>query len=147
MHILVILTDMTSYAEALREIHPRRMKFFKKGISGISLFRSCLAYERAGMLHGGKVRLRKYPYLQCRTMICPSHTGPYRYITEGQIVLSGAYQRGIYPPISILPSLSRLMKDGREGYRGRTIPIWQPAFCRIFQCSGCALACIRYRRR
>lgn len=120
MHILVILTDMTSYAEALREISSSQNEIpSRKGYPGYLYSDLASLYERAGMLHGGEGSITQIPILTMPnddiTHPIPDLTG---YITEGQIVLERSlYQRGIYPPISILPSLSRLMKDGiGEGY-------------------------------
>ena len=120
MHILVILTDMTSYAEALREISSSQNEIpSRKGYPGYLYSDLASLYERAGMLHGREGSITQIPILTMPnddiTHPIPDLTG---YITEGQIVLERSlYQRGIYPPISILPSLSRLMKDGiGEGY-------------------------------
>lgn len=120
MHVLVILTDMTSYAEALREISSSQNEIpSRKGFPGYLYSDLASIYERAGMLTAGKGSVTQIPILTMPnddiTHPVPDLTG---YITEGQIVLERSlYQTGVYPPISILPSLSRLMKDGiGEGY-------------------------------
>jgi len=120
MHILVILTDMTSYAEALRELSSRRGEVpSRKGYPGYLYSDLASLYERAGMIKGKKGSITQLPILTMPnddiTHPVPDLTG---YITEGQIVLDrDLMQRGIYPPINVLPSLSRLMKDGiGEGY-------------------------------
>ncbi|MDF2880943.1 MAG: V-type synthase subunit [Clostridiaceae bacterium] len=120
MHILVIMTDMTSYCEALRELSSSREEVpSRKGYPGYLYSDLASLYERAGMLQGLTGSITQIPILTMPnddiTHPVPDLTG---YITEGQIVLSrGVYQRNIYPPVSILPSLSRLMKDGiGEGY-------------------------------
>ena len=100
MHILVILTDMTSFAEALREVSSSKGEIpSRKGYPGYLYSELATIYERAGIV----------------THPIPDLTG---YITEGQIVLDRSlFGNNIYPPISVLPSLSRLMKDGiGEGY-------------------------------
>lgn len=115
MHILVIMTDMTSYSEALRELSSLREEVpSRKGYPGYLYSDLASLYERAGMLQGKNGTITQIPILTMPnddiTHPIPDLTG---YITEGQIVLSrGLYQRGIYPPVNILPSLSRLMKDG-----------------------------------
>jgi len=115
MHVLVIMTDMTSYCEALREISSAREEVpSRKGYPGYMYSDLASLYERAGMLKGSKGSITQIPILTMPnddiTHPVPDLTG---YITEGQIVLSRSlYQRGIYPPINVLPSLSRLMKDG-----------------------------------
>ena len=120
MNILVILTDMTLYAEALREISSSQGEIpSRKGYPGYLYSDLASLYERAGMLNGKSGSITQIPILSMPnddiTHPVPDLTG---YITEGQIVLEHALnQKGIYPPISILPSLSRLMKDGiGEGY-------------------------------
>jgi V/A-type H+-transporting ATPase subunit B len=120
MHVLVILTDMTSYAEALREISSSRGEIpSRKGYPGYLYSELASLYERAGLVRGGKGSVTQIPILTMPnddiTHPVPDLTG---YITEGQIVLDrGLHQRAVYPPVSILPSLSRLMKDGiGEGY-------------------------------
>ncbi len=120
MHILVVMTDMTSYSEALRELSSRRGEVpSRKGYPGYLYSDLAGLYERAGMIKGKEGSITQIPILTMPnddiTHPIPDLTG---YITEGQIVLErDLYQRGIYPPIDILPSLSRLMKDGiGEGY-------------------------------
>lgn len=120
MHILVILTDITSYAEALREISSSKGEIpSRKGFPGYLYSDLASMYERAGMIRGVNGSVTQIPILTMTnddiTHPIPDLTG---YITEGQIVLDRQLQQqGIYPPISVLPSLSRLMKDGiGEGY-------------------------------
>lgn len=120
MNILVILTDMTSYAEALREFSSSKGEIpGRKGFPGYLYSDLASLYERAGLIEGRKGSLTQIPILTMPnddiTHPIPDLTG---YITEGQIVLDRTLDStGIYPPISILPSLSRLMKDGiGEGY-------------------------------
>ena len=120
MHVLVILTDMTSYAEAVREISSSKGEIpGRKGFPGYLYSDLAQIYERAGVLKNSKGSLTQSPILTMPngdiTNPVPDLTG---YITEGQIVLSKELnKRGIYPPIAILPSLSRLMKDGiGEGF-------------------------------
>ncbi len=115
MHILVILTDMTNYAEALREISAAREEVpSRKGYPGYMYSDLASIYERAGRIKGKKGSITQMPVLTMPnddiTHPIPDLTG---YITEGQIVLDrDLHRRGIYPPINVLPSLSRLMKDG-----------------------------------
>ncbi|HEX2946899.1 MAG TPA: V-type ATP synthase subunit B [Clostridia bacterium] len=115
MHVLVILTDMTSYAEALREISSAKEEVpSRKGYPGYLYSDLSTIYERAGMLKGREGSITLIPILTMPnddiTHPIPDLTG---FITEGQIVLNREFnQKGIYPPIDILPSLSRLMKDG-----------------------------------
>lgn len=120
MQVLVILTDLTSYAEALRELSSSREEVpGRKGYPGYLYSDLATLYERAGMILGKKGSVTLLPILTMPnddiTHPIPDLTG---YITEGQIVLSRDLSgQGIYPPINILPSLSRLMKDGiGEGY-------------------------------
>lgn len=120
MHVLVILTDMTSYCEALRELSSLKEEVpSRKGYPGYLYSDLASLYERAGMMHGKEGSITQMPILTMPnddiTHPVPDLTG---FITEGQIVLSrGIEQRGIYPPVNILPSLSRLMKDGiGEGF-------------------------------
>ena len=120
MHILVILTDMTSYAEALREFSSSKGEIpSRKGYPGYLYSDLASMYERAGIVKGAKGSVTQIPILTMPnddiTHPVPDLTG---YITEGQIVLDRALdQSGVYPPVSVLPSLSRLMKDGiGEGY-------------------------------
>ena len=120
MHILVILTDMTSYAEALREFSSSKGEIpGRKGYPGYLYSDLASLYERAGIVKGGNGSVTQIPILTMPnddiTHPIPDLTG---YITEGQIVLDRTMdQSGVYPPVSILPSLSRLMKDGiGQGY-------------------------------
>ncbi|MEM0365815.1 MAG: ATP synthase subunit B [Acidilobaceae archaeon] len=121
MHVLVILTDMTSYAEALREISSSREEVpGRQGYPGYMYSDLASIYERAGRVHGKKGSITQMPILTMPnddiTHPIPDLTG---YITEGQIVLSRElHNRGIYPPINVLMSLSRLMKEGIG--RGKT---------------------------
>lgn len=115
MHVLVILTDMTSYAEALREISSAKEEVpSRKGYPGYLYSDLSTIYERAGMLKSCEGSITLIPILTMPnddiTHPIPDLTG---FITEGQIVLNRELnQKNIYPPIDILPSLSRLMKDG-----------------------------------
>ncbi len=120
MHILVIMTDMTSYCEALREFSSSKNEIpGRKGYPGYLYSDLASLYERAGVVEGSDGSVTQIPILTMPnddiTHPIPDLTG---YITEGQIVLDrNLDQTGIYPPISVLPSLSRLMKDGiGEGY-------------------------------
>ncbi len=120
MHVLVILTDMTSYAEALREISSSKGEIpSRKGFPGYLYSDLASLYERAGIVQDAKGSVTQVPILTMPnddiTHPVPDLTG---YITEGQIVLDRALSlSGVYPPVAILPSLSRLMKDGiGEGY-------------------------------
>lgn len=120
MHILVILTDMTSYAEALREFSSSKGEIpGRKGYPGYLYSDLASLYERAGVAEGSSGSVTQIPILTMPnddiTHPVPDLTG---YITEGQIVLDRHLdQTGVYPSISVLPSLSRLMKDGiGKGY-------------------------------
>jgi len=120
MHILVILTDMTSFAEALREVSSSRGEIpSRKGYPGYLYSELATIYERAGIVEGANGSVTQLPILTMPnddiTHPIPDLTG---YITEGQIVLDrNLYGQSVYPPINVLPSLSRLMKDGiGEGY-------------------------------
>ena len=120
MHILVILTDMTSFAEAMREVSSSRGEIpSRKGYPGYLYSELATLYERAGIVEGAKGSVTQLPILTMPnddiTHPIPDLTG---YITEGQVVLDrNLHGQAVYPPISILPSLSRLMKDGiGEGY-------------------------------
>jgi V/A-type H+-transporting ATPase subunit B len=114
MHVLVIMTDMSNYCEALREVSTVRGEIpARKGYPGYLYSDLASIYERAGMIKGIKGSITQIPILTMPnddiTHPVPDLTG---YITEGQIVLEREmYNRGIYPPIAGLPSLSRLMKD------------------------------------
>jgi V/A-type H+-transporting ATPase subunit B len=115
LHVLVILTDMTNYGEALREIATARGDVpSRKGYPGYLYSDLASIFERAGRIKGHPGSITQLPILTMPnndiTHPIPDLTG---YITEGQIVLSPElHQRGIYPAIELLPSLSRLMKDG-----------------------------------
>lgn len=120
MHILVILTDMTSFAEAMREVSSSKGEIpSRKGYPGYLYSELATIYERAGIVEGANGSVTQLPILTMPnddiTHPIPDLTG---YITEGQVVLDrNLHGQAIYPPISILPSLSRLMKDGiGEGY-------------------------------
>ena len=120
MHILVVMTDMTSYCEALREFSSSKGEIpGRKGYPGYLYSDLASLYERAGMIKGKKGSVTQIPILTMPnddiTHPVPDLTG---YITEGQIVLDRTLDGlGVYPPVSVLPSLSRLMKDGiGEGY-------------------------------
>ncbi len=115
MHVLVIRTDMTNYCESVREISAAREEVpGRRGYPGYMYTDLATTYERAGRIKGKKGSITQIPILTMPdddiTHPIPDLTG---YITEGQIVLSRAlHRRGIYPPIDVLPSLSRLMKRG-----------------------------------
>ncbi|MFQ5940456.1 MAG: V-type ATP synthase subunit B [Nitrososphaerales archaeon] len=115
MHVLVIITDMTNYAEALREISAAREEVpGRKGYPGYLYTDLATIYERAGRVKGLKGSITQMPILSMPaddiTHPIPDLTG---YITEGQIVLSRElFRKGLYPPAGVLMSLSRLMKDG-----------------------------------
>ena len=120
MHILVILTDMTTYAEAMREVSSSKGEIpSRKGYPGYLYSELATIYERAGIVKGAKGSVTQIPILTMPnddiTHPIPDLTG---YITEGQITLDRSlHGQGIYPPINVLPSLSRLMKDGiGEGF-------------------------------
>lgn len=120
MHVLVIMSDMTSYCEAVREFSSSKGEIpGRKGYPGYMYSDLASLYERAGIVKGGKGSVTQIPILTMPnddiTHPVPDLTG---YITEGQISLDrNLDQMGIYPPVGVLPSLSRLMKDGiGEGY-------------------------------
>lgn len=120
MHILVIMTDMTSYAEAVREFSSSKGEIpGRKGYPGYLYSDLASLYERAGIIKGKEGSVTQLPILTMPnddiTHPVPDLTG---YITEGQIVLDRVLSsKGIYPPVAVLPSLSRLMKDCiGEGY-------------------------------
>ncbi len=127
MHVLVILTDMLNYCEALRELSAAREEVpSRRGYPGYMYTDLATIYERAGRVSGQKGSITQMPILTMPdddiTHPVPDLTG---YITEGQLVLSRAlWRKGVYPPFDILMSLSRLMKDGigegktREDHRG-----------------------------
>ena len=120
MHVLVIYTDVTSYCEALREFSSSKGEIpGRKGYPGYLYSDLASLYERAGIIQGAKGSVTQIPILTMPnndiTHPVPDLTG---YITEGQITLDvDLNSAGIYPPVGVLPSLSRLMKDGiGEGY-------------------------------
>ncbi|MDG6937806.1 MAG: V-type ATP synthase subunit B [Nitrososphaerota archaeon] len=127
MHVLVILTDMTNYCEALREISAARDEVpGRRGYPGYTYTDLATIYERAGKIKGRKGSITQLPILTMpaddKTHPIPDLTG---YITEGQVYVSRELERtGIYPPIDVLESLSRLMNQGigqgrtREDHRG-----------------------------
>ena len=115
MHVLVVMTDMTNYCEALREISTTRGEVpGRKGYPGYLYSDLAELYERAGKIKGSNGSITQIPILTMPnddiSHPIPDLTG---YITEGQIVLDRELsQKGMYPPVAGLPSLSRLMKDG-----------------------------------
>ncbi|ODS43116.1 MAG: V-type ATP synthase subunit B [Candidatus Altiarchaeales archaeon IMC4] len=115
MHVLVILTDLTNYCEALREISSAREEVpGRRGYPGYMYTDLSMSYERAGRVKGKKGTITQIPILTMPdddiTHPIPDLTG---YITEGQIVLGRAlHRKGVYPPIDVLPCLSRLMNQG-----------------------------------
>lgn len=115
MHVLVILTDMTYYCEALREVSAARKEVpGRRGYPGYLYTDLATIYERAGRIKGERGSITQIPILSMpeddKTHPIPDLTG---YITEGQIILSRElHRRGIYPPIDVLPSLSRLKEKG-----------------------------------
>ena len=121
MHVLVIITDITNYAEALREVSAARREVpGRRGYPGYLYTDLATMYERAGRIRGCEGSITQIPILTMpeddKTHPIPDLTG---YITEGQIILSrDLYKKGINPPIDVLPSLSRL-KDKGIG-RGKT---------------------------
>jgi V/A-type H+/Na+-transporting ATPase subunit B len=127
MHVLVILSDMTNYCESLREVSSAREEVpGRRGYPGYMYTDLSSIYERAGRIKGKKGSITQIPILSMPgddiTHPIADLTG---YITEGQIVMSrDLHRRGVYPPIDVLPSLSRLMNQGigkgrtREDHRG-----------------------------
>ncbi len=115
MHVLVILTDLTNYCEALREISAARKEVpGRRGYPGYLYTDLATLYERAGRVRGSTGSITQVPILTMpeddKTHPIPDLTG---YITEGQIILSrNLHRRGIYPPVDVLPSLSRLKDKG-----------------------------------
>ena len=115
MHVLVVLTDMTNYCEALREVSTSKGEVpSRKGYPGYLYSDLASIYERAGRIIGRKGSITQIPILTMPnddiTHPIPDLTG---FITEGQIVLDrNLDKQGVYPPINVLPSLSRLMNDG-----------------------------------
>lgn len=125
-HVLVVMTDITSYCEALREVSSAREEVpSRKGYPGYLYSDLASLYERAGMMKGKEGSITFLPILTMPnddiSHPIPDLTG---YITEGQIVLGRElHQNNIYPPVNILPSLSRLMKDGiGEGFTSKDHP-------------------------
>ncbi len=126
-HVLVILTDMTNYCESLREISSAREEVpGRRGFPGYMYTDLSTIYERAGKIRGKNGSITQIPILTMPgddiTNPIPDLTG---YITEGQIVMSrDLLRKGVYPPVDVLPSLSRLMNQGigkgrtREDHRG-----------------------------
>jgi len=121
MHVLVILSDMTNYAEALREISAAREEVpGRRGYPGYLYTDLSTIYERAGRTHTSKGSITQMPIL---TMPHDDITHPIAdltgYITEGQLIVDrGLHRRGVYPPVDVSPSLSRLMREGIG--KGRT---------------------------
>jgi Archaeal/vacuolar-type H+-ATPase subunit B len=121
-HVLVILTDMTNYCESLREISSAREEVpGRRGFPGYMYTDLSTLYERAGKIRGRNGSITQLPILTMPgddiTNPIPDLTG---YITEGQIVMSRELQRkGVYPPVDVLPSLSRLMNQGIGNGRTR----------------------------
>lgn len=115
MHVLVILTDLTNYCEALREISAARKEVpGRRGYPGYLYTDLATMYERAGRLRGKDGSITQFPILTMpeddKTHPIPDLTG---YITEGQIILNrGLHRTGIYPPVDVMPSLSRLKDKG-----------------------------------
>ena len=115
MHVLVIMTDITNYAEALREVSAARGEVpGRRGYPGYLYADLATLYERAGRIRGSQGSITQIPILTMpeddKTHPIPDLTG---YITEGQIILSrDLYKKGIFPPVDVLPSLSRLKDKG-----------------------------------
>lgn len=122
MHVLVILTDLTNYCETLREVSAARQEVpGRRGYPGYMYTDLSTIYERAGRVKGHKGTVTQFPILTMpgddKTHPIPDLTG---YITEGQIILSrDIHRKGIYPPVDVLPSLSRLMNSGIGGDKTR----------------------------
>lgn len=135
MHVLVIMTDMSNYCEALRELSTVRGEIpARKGYPGYLYSDLASLYERAGMVKGSTGSITQLPILTMPnddiTHPIPDLTG---FITEGQIVLERElFSRGIYPPIAGLPSLSRLMKDNIG--KGLTRPDHPALASQLFSC-------------
>lgn len=135
LHVLVVLTDMTSYCEALREISAAREELpGRRGYPGYTYTDLSTLYERAGRVRGRPGSLTQIPILSMPdddiSHPVPDLTG---YITEGQIVLSRALDRqGVSPPIDVLPSLSRLMGSGIGA--GRTREDHRPVADQVYAC-------------
>jgi len=135
MHVLVILIDMTNYCEALREISAARKEVpGRRGFPGYMYTDLATIYERAGRIKGKKGSITQIPILTMpeddKTHPIPDLTG---YITEGQIMVSRElHRKGIYPPIDVMPSLSRL-KDKGIG-KGKTREDHADLFNQLFAC-------------
>jgi len=127
LHVLVVMADLTHYCEALREIATARQEIpGRRGYPGYMYTDLATLFERAGILHGREGSVTQLPILTMPdddiTHPIPDLTG---YITEGQVVLSrDLHRRGIFPPIDVLPSLSRLMNSGIG--RDRTVADHRP---------------------
>ena len=137
MHVLVILTDITNYAEALREVSAARKEVpGRRGYPGSLYTDLATMYERAGRIRGKSGSVTQIPILTMpeddKTHPIPDLTG---YITEGQIILSRElYRRGIEPPIDVLPSLSRLKDKGIGA--GKTREDHAPTMNQLFAASS-----------
>ena len=150
--MLVILTDMTNYCEALREVSASHGEVpSRKGYPGYMYSDLASIYERAGCLRGAKGTVTQLPILTMPaediSHPIPDLTG---YITEGQIVLDRALDhKGIFPPINVLPSLSRLMDQGiGKGYSHEDHPaLGEPAVCLLREGGAGARAGQRGRPR
>jgi len=135
MHVLVVLTDMTNYCEALREVSAARKEIpGRRGFPGYLYTDLSSIYERCGRIKGRKGSITTMPVLTMpeddKTHPIPDLTG---YITEGQIILSRAmHRRKVYPPVDVLPSLSRL-KDKGIG-RGKTREDHADLFNQLYAC-------------
>ena len=135
MHVLVIITDITNYAEALREVSAARKEVpGRRGYPGYLYTDLATMYERAGRLKGSKGSITMIPILTMpeddKTHPIPDLTG---YITEGQIILSRElHKRGVVPPVDVLPSLSRL-KDKGIG-KGKTREDHADTMNQLFAC-------------
>jgi len=135
MHVLVLLTDMTNYCEALREISAARKEIpGRRGYPGYLYTDLASLYERCGRIKGKRGSVTLMPILTMpeddKTHPIPDLTG---YITEGQIILSrGLHQRGVAPPIDVLPSLSRLKDKGIGA--GKTRPDHADLFNQLYAC-------------
>ncbi len=133
MHVLVVLTDMTNYCEALRQISAARKEVpGRRGYPGYMYTDLASIYERAGRIKGKKGSITQVPIITMpeddKTHPIPDLTG---YITEGQIILSrDLHRKGIYPPIDVMPSLSRL-KDRGIG-KGKTREDHSDLFNQLF---------------
>jgi V/A-type H+-transporting ATPase subunit B len=139
LHVLVILSDITNYGEALREVAAARGEIpSRKGYPGYLYSDLASLFERAGRVRGRAGSITQIPIVTLPagdvTHPIPDLTG---YVTEGQIVLDPAlHARGIYPPVAILPSLSRLMRAGIGA--GKTLPDHRQVANRLY--AGCAAA-------